>query len=104
MVRRHDYVFQAFLGLAIVSIVFLIPSTGFATLTIPDDSQGNAAMYDAPHAAKRAFDDTGKAFVASLRVVELLIHRTERAMSIGGALRPTSKDLCTVQERAPPIA
>jgi hypothetical protein len=59
MRKVRDILAQQFWIFSIVAVIFLAPSSGLITLTVPDEPYGNVlvGLPDIPHIAKRTSDD-----------------------------------------------
>jgi hypothetical protein len=105
---RLRYIFdKSFWAFSIVAVIFLAPSSGLITLTVPDEPYGGAiGLPDTPHLAKRASDDSQHLSYDAAAFSHPIHHSffSENLSSVARALDPQHISPPLAQIRAPPAA
>ena len=105
MVTQSNRYFDTLIALSVVSVVFLVPSVGLSTLTIPDESYGSTStLLDIPHISKRATEGAEKNIYAAFGNISVgSIHALEQTVAFG-ALLPSAIASSQSNIRGPPEA
>ena len=105
MQRIRAIIGKSFWTFSIVAVTSLAPSSGFITLTVPDEPYGAAAgIPDSPHIAKRAGDGANHLAIDAASVVYAIDAGSlaEGKLALLSSSYPHVDAALSAQIRAPP--
>jgi hypothetical protein len=105
MGRMRYIINKSFWAFATVAVIFLGPSSGLVTLTVPNEPNGGTiGIPDTPHLAKRASDDSQHLSYDVVTFSNPIHHSliSESLSSLARVLDPQRISPVLAQIRAPP--